>query len=53
MYFWHSIKNSYFTLKADPHVREARLANGLVRGHAYTITKLVVLASCNDARLLR
>lgn len=25
----------------DPSVREAKLANGLVKGHAYTITKLV------------
>ena len=27
-------------VKPDPRVREARMANGLVRGHAYTITKV-------------
>ncbi|RNA00093.1 hypothetical protein BpHYR1_028748, partial [Brachionus plicatilis] len=25
---------------ADPNVREARLPSGLVRGHAYTLTKV-------------
>ena len=30
-----------YPTKADPSVREARLSNGLVRGHAYTITKVV------------
>lgn len=48
-------KNSIMgcSIHADPRVREARLANGLVRGHAYTITKLAVLSSCGDARILR
>ena len=41
-------------LSADPKVREARLANGLVRGHAYTITKAAVLStSRGDVKLIR
>lgn len=40
--------------KAVPGVREARLANGLVRGHAYTITKLVRFDHRGrDTRLVR
>lgn len=48
-------KNSIMgcSINADPNVREARMANGLVQGHAYTITKLVVLSSYDDTRLLR
>lgn len=41
------------SINADPSVREARMSNGLVRGHAYTITRLAVLQSCNDTRILR
>lgn len=34
----------------DPNVKEARMSNGLVRGHAYTITKIVDL---NSDKLIR
>jgi calpain len=38
----------------DPSVREAKLANGLVKGHAYTITKLVNFDSNGrETKLLR
>lgn len=48
-------KNSMLgcSIHADPRIREARLSNGLVRGHAYTITKLAVVSSYNDARIIR
>ena len=41
------------TIQADPSVREARMPNGLVRGHAYTITRLAVLSSCDDTKIIR
>lgn len=31
------------SINADPNVREAKLSNGLVRGHAYAITAVVTL----------
>ena len=37
----NSFKKS--NLKADKNVREARLSNGLVKGHAFTITNLAVV----------
>lgn len=44
---WKILKQAYdkgsiigCSLEPDSRVREARLSNGLVRGHAYTITKL-------------
>lgn len=48
--FWEILKLSFeqesimsASINPDEYVREARLSNGLVRGHAFTITKLVVL----------
>lgn len=42
------------SINPDPNVREARQSNGLVRGHAYTITKLAVVNSRGrDCKLLR
>jgi calpain len=42
------------SINADPNVREARQSNGLVRGHAYTITKLAIVNSRGrEARLIR
>ena len=40
------------SIKSDPRVKEARMANGLVRGHAYTITRMAVLKYGNT-RVLR
>jgi len=47
-YLWSILFQAYHknsimgcSMTPDPSVREAKLANGLVKGHAYTITKLV------------
>jgi hypothetical protein len=40
-----SILNLNVFPQADPDVTEARLENGLVRGHAYSITALKVLTA--------
>jgi calpain, invertebrate len=42
------------SIAPKPRIREARLANGLVMGHAYTITKVAALeAGTREIRLLR
>ena len=42
------------SINADANVREARLSNGLVRGHAYAITGCVTLSvNGRMARLIR
>ena len=38
------------SVSPDPSVREARMRNGLVRGHAYTVTRVLEV---NGERLLR
>lgn len=38
------------SISPDPSVREARMDNGLVRGHAYTVTKVIDL---NGEQLIR
>lgn len=49
-----SFYDHYHIPQADPKMKEARLSNGLVRGHAYTITKAVVLStSRGDVKLIR
>jgi hypothetical protein len=47
-------KKNAFVKKADPSVREARQPNGLVKGHAYTVTKVVRIKIMGaDVDLLR
>ncbi len=48
--FWNTIFTSFkkesiigCNILPDPYVKEARLSNGLVKGHAYTITKIVII----------
>ena len=42
------------SISADPNVREARLANGLIKGHAYAITAVVTLnVGGRTVRLIR
>lgn len=45
-------KNSIIgcSITPDPSVREARMSNGLVRGHAYTVTKVLEVY---DSQLIR
>ena len=41
-------------IDADPYMREARLSNGLVMGHAYTITRIALVEfRGRDVRLIR
>jgi hypothetical protein len=43
-----------FFKKADAGVKEARMSNGLVRGHAYTVTKVHAFdLNGREARLIR
>ena len=42
------------SISPNPRIREARLPNGLVRGHAYTITRIAALEAGNkEIRLIR
>ena len=43
------------SIYADPAVKEMRLFNGLVKGHAYTITNFVIVKSSRfySIRLIR
>jgi len=42
------------SIEADPHIWEARLPNGLVKGHAYSITGMrIVNTSRGQVPLLR
>jgi calpain, invertebrate len=58
---WKVVKQAYekgsiigCSLDSDSRVREARLSNGLVKGHAYTITRLAsVLFNGRNVDLLR
>jgi calpain len=41
-------------IDADPYVREARLSNGLVMGHAYTVTRIAFVEyRGRDVKLIR
>jgi calpain len=41
-------------IDADPYVREARLSNGLVMGHAYTVTRIALVEyKGSDVKLIR
>ena len=41
-------------IDADPYVREARLSNGLVMGHAYTVTRIALVEfRGKDVKLIR
>lgn len=37
-------------LKADPNQLEARLANGLVMGHAYSITSVILVCTFSSPK---
>jgi hypothetical protein len=42
------------SIAPSPYVREARLSNGLVMGHAYTVTKIACLeVGTREVRLVR
>ena len=42
------------SINPDPRIREARLPNGLVMGHAYTITKIAILnINSREERIVR
>lgn len=42
------------SIAPKPRVREARLANGLIMGHAYTVTRIAALEAGNgEIRLIR
>ena len=42
------------SIDADPRIKEARMSNGLVRGHAYTITKVALIERRGrEIRLIR
>lgn len=42
------------SINPDPRIREARLPNGLVAGHAYTITKIAILdVNSRQERIVR
>ena len=36
-------------IQPDQNVREARLSNGLVKGHAFTICNITVVETYNDS----
>jgi calpain, invertebrate len=55
--FWNILSKSFekksilgCSINPDPSIREARMTNGLVRGHAYTITRIMEL---NGEKLIR
>ena len=42
------------SIAPNPRIREARLSNGLVRGHAYTVTRVACIEmGKNEVKLLR
>lgn len=59
--FWNTIFTSFnkksiigCSIHPDPHVKEARLRNGLVKGHAYTLTNIAIVdLTYRTERLLR